>query len=279
MNALRKILHILEKDMTTPTPFGWYHWLWIVLGVVAIALLYTQRRHAGEKQLKWVLGIYGIVAATTELLKQLSWSLDIGGAAGGFIWDYSWYSAPFQLCSTPIYVSLICLFLKKGKFRDHLLSYMGFITILGGLMTMLMPSSCFVDDILVNIHTMWLHCGGLVVSVYLLMSNAVPLERKSLLKAGVTFLCFVAVALTLNVAVYHSGILGDETFNMFYISPYFPSELPVFSAIQKAAPYPLFLASYVAALLLGSTVIFIIARAVRYCTQYVNNGWKAPVHN
>lgn len=279
MNALKKILHILEKDMTTPTPFGWYHWMWIVLGIVAIALLYSRRGHAGEKQLKWVLGIYGIVAATTELLKQFSWSLDVGGPLGGLVWDYSWYSAPFQLCSTPIYVSLICLCLKKGKLRDHLLSYMALITIIGGLMTMLIPTSCFVDDILVNIHTMWLHCGSLVVGVYLLMSRTVPLEKSSLLKAGVTFLCFVAIALTMNIAVYHSGILGDEAFNMFYISPYFPSELPVFSEIQKAVPYPVFLAAYVAALLLGSTVIYIIARGIRYLTRNVNNGCKAPVHN
>lgn len=279
MSAIKKILYILEKDMITPTPFGWYHWLWIILGIVAIALLCSQRKHASEKQLKRVLGIYGIVALTTELLKQLSWSLDVGGPLGGLVWDYSWYSAPFQLCSTPIYVSLLCLCLKKSKLRDHLLSYMALITIQGGLMTMLMPSSCFVDDILVNIHTMWLHCGSMVVGVYLLMTGIVPLEKKSLLRAGVTFLCFVAIALTMNVSVYHSGILGDETFNMFYISPYFTSDLPVFDAIQAAVPYPLFLASYIAALILGSTVIYIAARGIRYLANYVNNGCKAPVHN
>lgn len=32
-------------------------------------------------------------------------------------------------------------------------------------MTIMLPESCFTSDILVNIHTMWLHCGSFVVSV------------------------------------------------------------------------------------------------------------------
>jgi len=279
MNLIVKVWRALQADMPEPAPFGWYHWMWIALGVMTVALLYSQRSRFGEKQLKWVLGIYGGVAAVTELLKQFSWSMVMGEGAGQLVWDYSWYSAPFQLCSTPIYVSLICLFLKKGKLRDHLLSYLALVTILGGLMTMLIPSSCFVEDILVNIHTMWLHCGSLVVGIYLIMSKAVPLTARSLRCAGVTFLCLTAMALTMNVAVYHSGVLNGETFNMFYISPYFVSELPVFNTIQQAVPYPLFLAAYVVALMLGSTLIFFIAQMIQRFVKYVNNGWKTPVHN
>lgn len=279
MSIIKKVLFALQADMPEPVPYGWYHWLWIVLGVATVALLYSQRHRMGEKQLKWILGVYGIVAAITELLKQLSWSLAVGEGTGQLVWDYSWYSAPFQLCSTPIYVSLICLFLKKGKLRDHLLSYLALVTILGGLMAMIIPDSCFVEDILVNIHTMWLHCGSLVVGVYLLMSKVVPLTAKSLRYAGVTFLCFTGIALTMNVAVYHSGMLNGETFNMFYISPYFISELPVFNTIQESVPYPLFLASYVVGLMLGSVVIMCIALAIQRFVKYVNNGWKTPVHN
>lgn len=278
MNVFHKVLSILETDMKEPTPFGWFHLLWIFLGVAAIVLLYTQRHRAGEKQLKWVLGIYGVFALTTELLKQLSWSLDVG-ASGALIWDYSWYSAPFQLCSTPIYVSLICLFLKKGKLRDHLLAYLSYITILGGLMAMVMPSSCLVDDILVNIHTMWLHCGSLVIGVYLLMSKFVPTTVKALLKGGVTFFCTAGMALIMNVAVYESGILGDETFNMFYISPYFDSELPVFNVIQDMVPYPLFLVTYLVALVLGGGIVLAVSKGIQYGIKYVNNGRKSPVHN
>ena len=71
---------------------------------------------------------------------------------------------------------------------------------------------------------------------------------------------FVLTALFLNVIVYHSGTLNGETFNMFYISPYFISELPVFDTIQKSAPYPLFLATYITAISFGATLIYWIAK-------------------
>ena len=278
MKFFQKVLYVLELEMKEPSAFGWYHWLWILLAAAAIALLYRQRHRAGEKQLKWVLGIYGAFALTTELLKQLSWSLDMG-TAGALIWDYPWYAAPFQLCSTPIYVSLICLLLKKGRLRDHLLAYLSYITILGGFMTMVMPDTCLVEDILVNIHTMWLHCGSVVVGVYLLMSGTVPTTVKALLRGGMTFLCTASMALIMNVAVYESGVLEDETFNMFYISPYFDSELPVFNVIQDTVPYPLFLVTYLVALVLGGGIVLAVAKGIRHFFNYVNNGRKSPVHN
>ena len=40
---------------------------------------------------------------------------------------------------------------------------MSFVTILGSIMTIILPDSCFTADILINIHAMWLHCGSLIV--------------------------------------------------------------------------------------------------------------------
>jgi len=264
MNFFVKFLLFLQTEMTRPEPYGWYHLLWIGLTVLTIALLFLLRKHWGEKQLKWVLGIFGIIAALTELLKQISWSFQWDAATQTAIWDYQWYAAPFQLCSTPIYLALLCLFLKKGKFRNACLSYLAFVTVLGGLMTILIPDSCFCRDTLVNIHTMWLHCGSFVLAVYLLMSGAVKPERRSWMRGVTVFFIMAAIALALNIGVYHSSVLGDESFNMFYISPYFISVLPVFDAIQQAVPYPVFLGLYLVALTLGSLVVFLIAKAFAY---------------
>ena len=75
----------------------------------------------------------------------------------------------------------------------------------------------------------------------------------------VTFIAFCAIANIMNIAVYNSGILNGETFNMFYISPYFESSLPVFDVIYNAVPYPVFLAIYVVALSLGGFIILGLA--------------------
>ena len=262
MNVFEKFLLILQMEMKEPEAFGWFHLMWLFFVLVAVIFLYKKKKKNSEKQLKLVLGIYGITAFVLELLKQLSWSFNYDSVINSVSWDYQWYAFPFQLCTTPIFISLICLFLKKGKIRNCLLSYMAFVTILGSISTMLLPDSCLVSDILVNIHTMWLHLGSFVVSVYLIMNGVVKVNKKNFINAILVFLVFVSIALIMNIDVYNSGILNDETFNMFYISPYFESTLPVFDVIYEKVPYILFLIIYVVALCLGAGIIYFIAMLI-----------------
>ena len=264
MNLFYKFLYFLQGEMVEPKAFGWFHLLWILFVIVVLFLLYKNRDKYSERQLKMVLGTYGIVALILEVLKQLIWSFNFDPVTNLVTWDYQWYAAPFQLCTTPIYVSLICLFLKDGKLRNALLSYMSFVTILGSITTIILPDSCLVSDILVNIHTMYLHMGSFVVSVYLLMSGVVKINLKNIRDAFFVFLTFVLIALALNLGIYHSGILNGETFDMFYISPYFISTLPIFDVIQESLPYPFFFMFYLAILLIGALVIYFISCGISY---------------
>jgi len=259
MNSFEKILYMLQVQMKTPKPYGWFHWMWIGFVVVSLLILYLLRNKYSNKQLKVVLGVYGIIALILEVTKQVMWSFEYDVATNLGTWDYQWYAAPFQLCTTPIFASIICLFLKDGKVRDSLLSYMAFVTILGSFMTILIPDSCFTKDILINIHTMWLHCGSFVVSVYLIMCGAIKVEKQNFKNGFKVFLIFVLIAEILNIGIYNSGILNGETFNMFYISPYFISTLPVFDVIQQNVPFVLYLLIYIVAILLGSLIVYGIA--------------------
>lgn len=249
------MIELLQTEMQRPEPYGWFHLMWILLSLTLIFILYKLRNNYNEKQLKKVLAIYGIVAFILELLKQISWAYDLEMK----VWDYSWYSAPFQLCTMPIYVSVICLFLKKCKIRDYLLSFLCYYTILGSIATMIMPASCFVSEILINIHTMYLHCGSFVVSIYLLMNEIKP-NKSNFKGAFITFIICVFLALTLDISFYKLGFIGSEIFNMFFISPYFPSTLPVFDSIYENVPYILFLLIYIVLLSLGAGLVFLISK-------------------
>jgi len=263
MNFLEKILYALQGEMVTPKPWGWFHLMWIFITIFSLIILLTLRKKYSDKQLKIVLGVYGIIALILELIKQIMWSFNYDAVKNIVIWDYEWYAAPFQLCTTPIFVAIICLFLKDGKLRNSLLSYMAFITILGGLITIIIPDSCFVNDILINIHTMWLHCGSFVVSVYLIMSKAVKIEKQNLINAFKVFLCFVLIAEVLNIVIYNMDVLNGEVFNMFYISPYFISTLPVFNVLQENLPFVLYLITYIIAICIGGTVIYGISKNIK----------------
>ena len=269
MNLFEKLLYFLQGEMIEPKAFGWFHILWLALSAISILVLYKRKKYYSEKQLKIVLGIYGIVALVLEILKQLMWTFNYDSTANLITWDYNWYAFPFQLCTTPIFVSIICLFLKKGKIRNNLLNYMAYITILGSIATIILPDSCFVSDILVNIHTMWLHLGSFVVSIYLIMSGKVNTDFKSLKGAFIVFLIFVSIALFLNIFIYNIGILNGETFNMFYISPYFISELPGFNFLQLKLPYLLYLIIYISAITLGGTIICSISQIIKKVRKYI----------
>ncbi len=263
MNTFEEILYLLQGKMEEPQPWGWFHFMWLFLVAVASIILYINRKKYSEKQLKWVLGVYGIGALILEVIKQLIWSFNFDAATNIITWDYQWYAAPFQLCSTPIFVTVACLFLKTGKVRSALLAYVAYTTILGSIATMLIPTDCFTDFTEVNIHTMWLHCGSFVVSLYLLMTGAVKDNKSDLFGAFISFGAFATVANVMNIVLYNSGILNGETFDMFYISPYFISALPVFDKIQENVPYLIFLLTYVVVILGGTLLIFGLNKLVR----------------
>jgi len=230
MNWFEKFLYLLQGEMETPKTLGWFHILWIIFVVVSIVILFLTRKKHNEKRLKLILGTYGIIAFILELLKQLIWAFNYDSITNIVTWDYEWYSAPFQLCTTPIFISLICLFLKNNKLRKSLLSYMAFVTIL----------------------------GSLVVSVYLLMSREVEINKKNLISSFTVFLIFVVIAEILNIVIYNSGILNGETFNMFYISPYFITHLPVFKTVQESVPFIFYLLFYIVVIFLGSLIVYLI---------------------
>lgn len=90
------------------------------------------------------------------------------------------------------------------------------------------------------------------------MSGEIVPNRINYRSSILVFFVFVIAAQILNITVYNSGVLNEETFNMFYISPYFISSLPVFDVIQENVPYFLYLFIYIIALFLGGFIIYSI---------------------
>ena len=92
MNLFYKFLYFLQGEMEEPKPFGWFHLMWLFFVLVAIIFLYKNKKRNSEKQLKLVLGIYGVTALVLEILKQLIWSFNYDTITNIVTWDYQWYS-------------------------------------------------------------------------------------------------------------------------------------------------------------------------------------------
>lgn len=259
---MKELLHFLD-GLTVPRPeiWGWYHILCVALALLAAGVFYWDKRRGGRISPRAVFGVYGFVAFALELTKQLMWA--VVKTENGLVWSYSWYSAPFQYCTMPLYISLILFFSKNKKLNAWLLSFMGLFSIISMVAVALSPGDVFTQNPIINVHTMYLHMGALAVDLFVLIRGLTPLTFKAVLRGFTVFLICTAAALALNIGVQLSGINGGATFNMFYISPYFESTLPVFSTLWHKLPYLLFLLIYIAAFFIGGNLVCCIARLIK----------------
>ena len=97
----------------------------------------------------------------------------------------------------------------------------------------------------------------------------------------------LVIAEILNIFVYNIGVLNGETFNMFYISPYFTSTLPVFDVVQENVPFIIFLLIYIWAIFMGATLVYkisyfiknIISRKQKHISEGNKNEYSKTTKN
>ena len=74
----------------------------------------------------------------------------------------------------------------------------------------------------------------------------------------------VSIALLANVLVYQifMAVGNTETFNMFYISPYFDCTLPILNTIYLKVPYIVFAGLYILGFSFVATVIYYVETGI-----------------
>lgn len=235
------IIASLQGRMERPHMFSGFHLLFLGLLIAACVLVVWRRKTLTDKTIDLVMWISATVMILFEVYKQLVFSYQGDGT-----WHYEWYIFPFQFCSTPMYVMLVGALVKNKTVKNACRAFMATYGLFGGATVMVYPEIVFNSMIGINIQTMIHHGLMFVVGVMLYVSGAVKATPKSTFRAIPVFLILIVTAIILNLAVYPS--IADQeaqAFNMFYISPYFPCELPLLMDIQKIVPYPVFLLIYV----------------------------------
>lgn len=263
MPFFHELLRILDSSMTRPTLFGWFHLLWLGITVAATVFLCLWYKNRHEKVRFMVLAVT-IVVILLEIYKQINYTFL---ESNGFAADYQWYAFPFQFCSTPMYIGLLAGLTREGKVHRAACAYLATFAVFAGLCVMIYPGDVFITTIGINIQTMICHGSMIAVGVCLLATGYVKLEHKTILRAIPVFAACIAVAMILNEVMVTSGLVGDETFNMFYISPRFEGTLPVYSIVQKMVPYPWCLIIYIAAFSVAAYLMLLIAMGISKLTR------------
>ncbi len=276
---MNEFLHWLEGTMATPTWFGWYHIMWLVIMVAVCVLVYIFRNKISKKTVNIILLTTGIVLVIFEIYKQVIYSFDYHGVDQSATWSYRWWAFPFQFCSTPMYLMILAGVLRKGKVYDCLTGYLATYALFAGLAVMVYPGGVFTSEIGINIQTMFWHSSMFMIGFLLLATRTVELKFKTVLKATIVFAIMVTLALVMDILWHFYGTEG--TFNMFYISPYYPCTLPLLEIIYANTPYVVFLLIYIIGFMLVASFMMGFAKTFNLLEKHIakRKAEKAKVEN
>lgn len=260
MRFFNRLLEILDISMERPASYGWFHIFFFALSVIGAIVLCATHKKAKPTRVRNLVFWTSFVVLILEIYKQINYTFSYGDTITA---DFQWYAFPWQFCSMPMYVGLLTRIFKKGKIYDALLAFLATYATFAGLCVMIYPNDVFSRTVGINIQTMICHGSMITIGVYLLYSNHVKLEHRTMPKAMSVFAVAMALAMVFNEIAYKSGLTAKETFNMFFISPHCEPSLPVYSSVQAVVPFPLCTIVYFLAFSLASYIILLVAMAIK----------------
>jgi hypothetical protein len=251
MTFFQNILRFFDTRMEKPHLFGWFHITCLVLLFGATWFLCRRRPKAEERFLRRLLLGSSILVMLFEIYKQINFSF---GYESEITFSYQWYSFPFQFCSTPMYLCFLAAIIKNKRVHDALCAYLATFSLFAGLLVVFFPVTVYVDIVGVNIQTMVCHGQMLLVGIYLIFTGYVKTDLRTVLEGSYVFAACLACAMVMNGIVYNFFLPQGQVFNMFFISPNFFPNVPVFDFFYENTPYPLFFIIYVLLFVVAATV-------------------------
>ena len=249
IETLDKIFESTAWEMTPPPAYGLFHLSFTFIGIAVCILLAYKLRHLSERGHKTVLGCVGGFLILTEIYKQLFYYFYMSDNS------YVWWIFPFQLCSVPMYLCVIALFLKPGSFRNGIYGFMTTYNLLGGLMAFIEPSGITHGYWTLTLHAYIWHMMLIFIGIYLIMSGRFAKTGKDYFHATLTFLALCIVAFSVNV-IFRD--VSGGSINMFFVGPS-NSSLAVFKDISQKFGWYVSTALYIPTVMLGAFLVFLPA--------------------
>lgn len=268
MDFLISLYKFVAFETATPTNYDAYHFVWIGITIATAILLVCLCRKMSDKNVRIMAAVLWGILVVLEITKQLLFSLHIED--NKFIWDYAWYSFPFQFCSSPLYILPIVAFVKNEKIHNAAIAFMATFSLFAGLCVYVFPNDVFMHLGFINAQTMFHHGSQVFFGIYLAFRYREKMNFKNLIKATVVFSILAGIAMIMNVGIHNYFVangIGD-TFNMFFISPYHDCTLPVLSIVHDMVPYPVFLVIYILGFMICAGLIMLIFKGLVKLTRY-----------
>lgn len=245
--VLDRLIEATAWEMIPPTAYGPFHLIFTFAGLALCILAAWKLRNLGEKWNRRLLVLVGTVLLVSEIYKQLFYYFHIGNGT------YQWWIFPFQLCSVPMYLCLIAPFLRDGKIRKGMYSFMMIYNLLGGFIAFVEPSGLIHSYWTLTLHAFCWHMLLVFVGLYLAASGRGGKEIRDYWSATAAFVALCALAFCLNLIFWKSS---NGSMNMFFVGPA-NSPLIVFKDIAKNFGWYVSTALYIPVVSLGGFLIFL----------------------
>lgn len=263
MTTFEKIMLILDSRMSEPSAYGWFHILFILLVILTTYLLCKRYSKCNFDTLKKIVLISWIVMVVLEFYKQIDMAMDVeDGVLTG--WSYSWYSFPFQFCSSPLYVLPLIAFSKSEEKAEPLIAFCATFSLFAGLAVYVVPGDVLITVIGVNIQTMVHHGLQIILGIFFITYKNENFTFKFFLKGLPIFVVFICCAIFLNEVGYQLLTYYEMSnkFNMFFISPHFECTMPILDILQPKVHFILFIIIYFIGFSLAAFIIFTGAKLI-----------------
>ena len=234
--------------MVPPEAYGLFHILFTVIGFAVCGLSAWKLRYARERTINGILFACGLALALSEVYKQFFCYYIIAEGS------YHWGEFPFQLCSTPMYMCLIVPFLKDGRFRRAMYSFMVLYNLLGGAISFAEPSGLFHEYVFLTAHSCLWHMLLVFVGLLICFTKRGAASMTDYLAATKLFITLCGVAFVLNCVVQFG--LGEKM-NMFFVGPG-NSPIAVFKQFSQWFGWYINTLIYIFAVSFGAYLIFAV---------------------
>ncbi len=236
-----------------PAPYGLFHILFVILSLILIVAACWLLKRSSDRTFRSIMFGIGSILLLSEIYKQLYYYFAAGGDG------YDWYIFPFQLCSVPMYLSVIVGLMKKSRIRDALCEYLASIGFLGGIMAYAEPSGILNGYYFTLIHSCIWHALLIFIALYILFTDNACGSIKNYKSA-----VWVVGGVILTATVLNIVFKNKPDFNMCYISPFYNTPLAVFSSFDKFLEGAfgdllgriLSIIIYIIALILGGFIVY-----------------------
>jgi len=248
---MKEFLEWLAVPMERPQSYSAFHLIFTFVGITVAIVLAFLLRKLNDKQNRILLGVIGGALAISEIIKILFTNQIINNG------NFAWWVFPFQLCSIPMYLCIICAFVKNEKFNSFLYEFLFAITLTTAIMPFVEPSGLHKDYIFLTLHSYIWHLTLIFLGFYMYFSKRACTNKYGFLKGMAVFGIVTIVAFILNLSIRQPG------FNAFYMSPFVPSQIIVFDKIYLTAGWFVANLVYVIAILAACSGVYYLAYLFR----------------